>query len=139
VVEFSARKQARAAPSYATKLKNVRPERARATPSGADEKVERQSSDKREMHSYLYRDGAKAVRVLWTNVSTTSSCRGAALGEAASPRQGGGTRGSCLSTTASRRGRIARARGVTVSATEPGLQGPRFSGARKPATLTRPA
>ena len=99
----------------------------------AGEKVERVTIDKREMQ-YLYRDGADYV--FMDNETYEQTHVGpAALGDATNYIVDGSTvvlqfyKDEIIGTD------LPAAVELTVAETEPGIQGDRVSGARKPATL----
>ena len=99
----------------------------------ADEKVPLAKIDKREMQ-YLYREGARSCS--WTTTPTTRSTSRRPTSAArvdylkkATPRSSTSTR-----TTSSPPSSPLRS-SSPITATEPGVQGDRVSGARKPATV----
>jgi elongation factor P len=133
VVEFQHVKPGKGGAFVRTKLKNVRSGAVVERTYRADEKLEQAIIDKRVMQ-FLYRDGADYVFMDTTSyeqlhVAPTS------LGDAASYLKetdeatlelyGGEIVGVDLPAAVE----------LTVAETEPGIQGDRVSGARKPATL----
>ncbi len=133
VVEFQHVKPGKGGAFVRTKLKNVRTGAVLDRTWRADEKLEQAIIDKRDMQ-FLYRDGTDYVFMDTTsyeqlNVSTV------ALGSAAQF-----LKESDIATLALYQGEIVgvdlpAAVELTVTQTEPGIQGDRVSGARKPATL----
>ena len=133
VVEFQHVKPGKGGAFVRTKLKNVRTGAVIERTFRADERVEQAIVDKREMQ-YLYRDGTDYV---FMDVTTYDqlTVSPAALGEAASfvkegdnavlQMYGGEIVGVDLPAAVE----------LSVAQTEPGVQGDRVSGARKPATL----
>ena len=117
-----------------TKLKNVRTGAVLDRTYRADEKVEQAIIDKREMQ-YLYRDGADYVFMDnetydQMNVDAADAGRRRRVPQArATPPS------SRCTTTRSSASTCRRRWSSTVTETEPGIQGDRVSGARKPATL----
>jgi elongation factor P len=133
VVEFQHVKPGKGGAFVRTKLKNVRTGAVLERTYRADEKLEQAIIDKREMQ-YLYRDGADYVfmdNTSYEQLQVTEE----SLGDAASYLKEGD--GAILQLYA---GEIVgvdlpAAVELTVTDTEPGVQGDRVSGARKPATL----
>jgi len=133
VVEFQHVKPGKGGAFVRTKLKNVRSGAVVERTYRADEKLEQAIIDKREMQ-FLYRDGSEYV---FMDTSTYEQMQVAptALGGAASFLKetdevvlelfDGEIVGVDLPAAVE----------LTVTETEPGLQGDRVSGARKPATL----
>jgi len=133
VVEFQHVKPGKGGAFVRTKLKNVRTGAVVERTFRADERVEQAIVDKREMQ-YLYRDGTDYVfmDVVSYDQLTVSP---AALGDAAPFVKEGDN--AVLQMYA---GEIVgvdlpAAVELSVAQTEPGVQGDRVSGARKPATL----
>jgi elongation factor P len=133
VVDFQHVKPGKGPAFVRTTLRNLRSGNVLDRTFRADEKVERANVDKREMQ-YLYRDGddyvfMDAATYEQLNVGTVS------LGDAASYIVDGSTvtvqfcKDEIIGTD------LPAAVELTVSETEPGIQGDRVSGARKPATL----
>ncbi len=133
VVEFQHVKPGKGGAFVRTKLKNVRTGRTLEKTFRADEKVDQAIIEKREMQ-YLYRDGTDFV--FMDNVSFDQINVGeAALGETVKFLLEGAS-----ATIESYEGEIVgvdlpASVELTVTDTEPGLQGDRVSGAMKPATL----
>jgi elongation factor P len=133
VVEFQHVKPGKGGAFVRTKLKNVRTGAVIDRTFRADERVEQAIVEKREMQ-YLYRDGADYVfmdTVSYDQVQVSPD----ALGDAAHYLKEGDT------AVLQRYGEetvgveLPAAVELTVTETEPGVQGDRVSGARKPATL----
>ena len=133
VVEFQHVKPGKGGAFVRTKLKNVRTGAVIERTFRADERVEQAIVEKREMQ-YLYRDGTDYVfmdTVSYDQIHVSPS----ALGDAANyvkegdtavlQRYGDETVGVDLPAAVE----------LAVAETEPGIQGDRVSGARKPATL----
>jgi len=133
VVEFQHVKPGKGGAFVRTKLKNVRTGAVVDRTYRADEKLEQAIIDKREMQ-FLYRDGSEYV---FMDTSTYEQLQVApeALGDAANYLKesdeavlqlfGGEIVGVDLPAAVE----------LAVTDTEPGVQGDRVSGARKPATL----
>lgn len=132
VVEFQHVKPGKGGAFVRTKLRNLRTKAVLERTFRADEKVEQAVIDKREMQ-YLYRDGDQYVFMDNTSYEQLQ-VDSASLGEAARYLKEGD--GAILQLYG---GEIVdvdlpAAVELTVTETEPGLQGDRVSGARKPAT-----
>jgi elongation factor P len=133
VVEFQHVKPGKGGAFVRTTLKNVRSGAVVDRTFRAAEKVEQARLDKREMQ-YLYRDGADFV--FMDNESYEQlHVQPAVLGSAANYLTEGMTAilqmfGDEIVGT-----ELPASVELTVSDTEPGIQGDRVSGARKPATL----
>jgi elongation factor P len=133
VVEFQHVKPGKGGAFVRTKLKNVRTGAVLERTFRADEKVEQAVIDKREMQ-YLYRDGEQYVFMDNTSYDQLH-VEGPTLGDAARYLKEGDSAvlsmydGDIVGVD------LPAAVELTVSETEPGLQGDRVSGARKPATL----
>ncbi|HUR17412.1 MAG TPA: elongation factor P [Acidimicrobiales bacterium] len=133
VVEFQHVKPGKGGAFVRTKLKNVRTGAVIDRTYRADEKLEHAVVDKREMQ-YLYRDGEQYV--FMDNVSYDQL-------HVDEETLGGSSRFIKEGDSAVLQMYNSEVVGVdlpasvelTVSETEPGLQGDRVSGARKPATL----
>ena len=133
VVEFQHVKPGKGGAFVRTKLKNVRSGAVVERTYRADEKLEQAIIDKREMQ-FLYRDGSEYV-FMDTSTYEQMQVDPSALGDAASYLKetdevvlelfGGEIVGVDLPAAVE----------LTVAETEPGIQGDRVSGARKPATL----
>ncbi len=133
VVEFQHVKPGKGGAFVRTKLKNVRSGAVVERTYRADEKLEQAIIDKREMQ-FLYRDGSEYV-FMDTSTYEQMQVAPAALGDAANYLKetdevvlelfDGEIVGVDLPAAVE----------LTVTETEPGLQGDRVSGARKPATL----
>lgn len=133
VIEFQHVKPGKGGAFVRTKLKNVRSGAVIERTFRADEKVPLAVIDKREMQ-YLYRDGTDLVFMdtqSYDQISVSPDELGDAVdylteGDAAVlPTYEGEVVGIELAASVV----------LTVAETEPGLQGDRVSGARKPATL----
>jgi elongation factor P len=133
VVEFQHVKPGKGGAFVRTKLRNMRTKAVIERTFRADERVEQAVIEKKEMQ-YLYRDGEQYVfmdSVSYDQLHVES----AALGSASSYLKEGDS--AILQTYD---GQIVdvdlpAAVELTVTETEPGIQGDRVSGARKPATL----
>ncbi len=133
VVEFQHVKPGKGGAFVRTKLKNVRTGAVIERTYRADEKLEQAIIDKREMQ-YLYADGSEYV---FMDNSTYDQLQvpGDALGDATRYLKEGDSAilqiygGEIVGVD------LPAAVELTVSDTEPGVQGDRVSGARKPATL----
>ena len=133
VVEFQHVKPGKGGAFVRTKLRNSRTKAVIERTFRADEKVEQAVIDKREMQ-YLYRDGDQYVfmdNVSYDQMNVDSSSLGAAApylkeGDSAILQMYGG---EIVDVD------LPAAVELAVSETEPGIQGDRVSGARKPATL----
>jgi elongation factor P len=133
VVEFQHVKPGKGGAFVRTKLKNVRTGAVIERTFRADERVEQAIVEKREMQ-YLYRDGTDYV--FMDNVSYDQmQVAPTALGDAASYVKEGDSAVLQMYGTEIVGVDLPAAVELTVSETEPGVQGDRVSGARKPATL----
>ena len=133
VVEFQHVKPGKGGAFVRTKLKNVRSGSVVDKTFRADEKVPLAVIDKRELQ-YLYREGSSYV-FMDTDTYDQLHVEPGDLGQAVRYLKEGDT--AVLPTY---QGRVIgielpAAVELTVSDTEPGVQGDRVSGARKPATL----
>ena len=133
VVEFQHVKPGKGGAFVRTKLKNFRTGAVLERTFRADEKVPLAVIDKREMQ-YLYREGDACVFMDTDDYEQLHVDRGAG-GPAAQYLKEGDTavlptyEGQVLGVE------LPAAVELTVADTEPGVQGDRVSGARKPATL----
>jgi elongation factor P len=133
VVEFQHVKPGKGGAFVRTKLKNVRSGAVLERTYRADEKLEQAVIDKREMQ-FLYVDGDNYVFMDTGTYDQLPTPR-VALGDAANYLKEGDSavlqmyEGEIVGVD------LPAAVELTVAATEPGLQGDRVSGARKPATL----
>jgi len=133
VVEFQHVKPGKGGAFVRTKLKNVRSGAVLERTYRADEKLEQAVIDKREMQ-FLYVDGDNYVFMDTGTYDQLPTPR-VALGDAANYLKEGDSavlqmyEGEIVGVD------LPAAAELTVVATEPGLQGDRVSGARKPATL----
>jgi elongation factor P len=133
VVEFQHVKPGKGGAFVRTKLKNVRTGAVIERTFRADERVEQAMVDKREMQ-YLYRDGTDYVfmdNVSYDQVQVTPD----ALGEASQYVKEGDSAVLQMYNEEIVGVDLPAAVELTVTVTEPGVQGDRVSGARKPATL----
>ncbi len=133
VVEFQHVKPGKGGAFVRTKLKNVRTGAVIERTFRADERVEQAIVDKREMQ-YLYRDGADYVfmdNVSYDQVQVSPD----ALGEASRYVKEGDSAVLQMYDDEIVGVDLPAAVELTVTVTEPGVQGDRVSGARKPATL----
>jgi elongation factor P len=133
VVEFQHVKPGKGGAFVRTKLKNVRTGAVLDRTWRADEKLEQAIIDKRDMQ-FLYRDGTDYV-FMDTSSYEQLNVSPATLGSAAQF-----LKESDIATLALYQSEIVgvdlpAAVELTVTETEPGIQGDRVSGARKPATL----
>ena len=133
VVEFQHVKPGKGGAFVRTKLKNVRTGAVIERTYRADEKLAQAIVEKREMQ-FLYRDGEQYVFMDNTsydqmNVDTP------ALGTAASYIKEGDSAVLQMYGTEIVGVDLPASVELTVAETEPGVQGDRVSGARKPATL----
>ena len=133
VVEFQHVQPGKGGAFVRTKLRNVRTGAVLERTYRADEKLEQAIIDKREMQ-YLYRDGPSYVFMdnssyEQMNVTTES------LGDAASYLKEGDSAVLQMHGDEIVGVDLPAAVELSVAATDPGLQGDRVSGARKPATL----
>jgi len=133
VVEFQHVKPGKGGAFVRTKLKNVRTGAVIERTYRADEKLEQAIIDKREMQ-YLYNDGEQYVFMDNTSYDQMHVDQ-SALGEAAKYLKEGDSpvlqmyNGEIVGVD------IPASVELEVTTTEPGVQGDRVSGARKPATL----
>jgi len=133
VVEFQHVKPGKGGAFVRTKLKNYRTGAVIEKTFRADEKVGRATIDKREMQ-YLYREGSDYV---FMDAESYDQMHVAAdaLGEAVKYLKEGNSailpmwEGEVLGVD------LPASVDLVVSETEPGIQGDRVSGARKPATM----
>lgn len=133
VVEFQHVKPGKGGAFVRTKLRNLRTKAVVEKTFRADEKVEQAVIDKREMQ-YLYSDGDGFVfmdNVSYDQITVSTE----ALGHAASYLKEGDGAVLELYGTEIVGVDLPASVELEVSETEPGLQGDRVSGARKPATL----
>jgi elongation factor P len=133
VVEFQHVKPGKGGAFVRTKLKNVRTGAVLERTYRADEKLEQAIIDKREMQ-YLYSEGSDYVFMDNTTYDQMQ-VGGDALGDSVKFLKEGDSAvlqiydGSIVGVD------LPAAVELTVTETEPGVQGDRVSGARKPATL----
>jgi len=133
VVEFQHVKPGKGGAFVRTKLKNVRTGAVLERTFRADERVEQAIVEKREMQ-YLYRDGTDYVFMDATSYDQMH-VDPATLGDAANYVTEGDSavlqmyQGEIVGVD------LPAAVELAVDRTEPGVQGDRVSGARKPATL----
>jgi elongation factor P len=133
VVEFQHVKPGKGGAFVRTKLKNVRTGAVLERTFRADERVEQAIVDKREMQ-LLYRDGTDYVFMDVTSYDQLHVSP-AALGDAAQFVKEGDNAVLQLYAGEIVGVDLPAAVELSVAATEPGVQGDRVSGARKPATL----
>ncbi len=132
VIEFQHVKPGKGGAFVRTKLRNMRTKAVLERTFRADERVEQALIEKKEMQ-FLYREGERFV--FMDNVSYDQvAVDGAALGQAPSYLKEGDAAilqwyGNEVVDVD-----LPAAVELTVAETEPGLQGDRVSGARKPAT-----
>src|SRR5665213_3313059 len=133
VVEFQHVKPGKGGAFVRTKLKNVRTGAVIERTYRADEKLEQAIIDKRAMQ-FLYRDSADYVfmdTVTYEQLQVTT----ASLGDAANYLKEGDDAVLQFYGTEIVGVDLPAAVELTVTETEPGVQGDRVSGARKPATV----
>ncbi|MDA8274509.1 MAG: elongation factor P [Actinomycetota bacterium] len=133
VVEFQHVKPGKGGAFVRTKLKNVRTGAVIERTFRADEKLEQAIVDKREMQ-FLYREGAEYVfmdTVSYEQLQVPTT----ALGDASNYLKEGDDAVLQFFGTEIVGVDLPAAVELTVAETEPGVQGDRVSGARKPATL----
>jgi elongation factor P len=133
VVEFQHVKPGKGGAFVRTKLKNFRSGAVIERTFRADEKVPLAVIDKREMQ-YLYREGAALVFMDAENYEQLH-VDGGQLGDAVSYLKEGDTAVLPIYDGQVVGVELPAAVELAVSDTEPGVQGDRVSGARKPATL----
>jgi len=133
VVEFQHVKPGKGGAFVRTKLKNLRTGAVVDRTYRADEKLEQAIIDKREMQ-FLYRDGEDYIFMDSTSYEQLQVPR-AALGDAASYLKEGNAAYLQMHGSDIVGVDLPAAVELTVAETEPGIQGDRVSGARKPATL----
>ena len=133
VIEFQHVKPGKGGAFVRTKLRNLRTGAVIERTYRADEKLEQAIIDKREMQ-FLYRDGSDYVfmdQVTYDQMNVTEKRLGDAtkylLETASAVMQMYGTEIVGVDLPA--------AVELTITETEPGIQGDRVSGAKKPATL----
>jgi elongation factor P len=133
VVEFQHVKPGKGGAFVRTKLKNVRTGAVIERTFRADERVEQAIVEKREMQ-FLYRDGAEYVfmdNVSYDQLQVTAE----SLGDAANYLKESDNAVLQMFGTEIVGVDLPASVELTVATTEPGIQGDRVSGARKPATL----
>ena len=133
IVEFQHVKPGKGGAFVRTKLKNVRTGQVLERTYRADEKVEQAIIDKRDMQ-FLYREGERYVfmdTVSYDQIEVEPS----SLGDAASYMKEGDSITLSIYESEVVSAELPASVELTVVETEPGLQGDRVSGARKPATL----
>ncbi|MDA8070182.1 MAG: elongation factor P [Actinomycetota bacterium] len=133
VVEFQHVKPGKGGAFVRTKLKNVRTGAVVERTFRADERVEQAIVDKREMQ-YLYRDGADFV-FMDSSSYDQMQVSPASLGSAANYLKEGDSAVLQVYGAEIVGVDLPAAVELAVAETEPGVQGDRVSGARKPATL----
>ncbi len=133
VIEFQHVKPGKGGAFVRTKLKNQRTGAVIERTYRADEKLEQAIIDKREMQ-FLYRDGGDYVFMDTTSYDQLQVETGL-LGDAANFLKEGDDAVIQFFGTEIVGVELPAAVELTIAETEPGLQGDRVSGARKPATL----
>src|SRR5271156_6126807 len=133
VIEFQHVKPGKGGAFVRTKLKNSRPGAVIERTYRADEKLDQAIIDKREMQ-FLYRDGSEYV-FMDTSSYEQLQVDTALVGGAADYLKEGDDAVLQFWGTEIVGVDLPAAVELTVTETEPGLQGDRVSGARKPATL----
>jgi elongation factor P len=133
VVEFQHVKPGKGGAFVRTKLKNVRTGAVLDRTYRADERIEQAIIDKREMQ-FLYQDGSEYV-FMDTSTYEQLPVASSALGDAARYLKEGDQAILQMYQAEIVGVDLPAAVQLHVTETEPGLQGDRVSGARKPATL----
>ena len=133
VVEFQHVKPGKGGAFVRTKLKNQRTGAVIERTYRADEKLEQAIIDKREMQ-FLYRDAGEYV-FMDTRTYDQLQVETGLLGDAANYLKEGDDAVLQFFGTEIVGVELPAAVELTIAETEPGLQGDRVSGARKPATL----
>ena len=133
VVEFQHVKPGKGGAFVRTKLKNVRSGAVIERTYRADEKLEQAIIDKRDMQ-FLYRDGTDYVFMDTTNYEQLQVPPDA-LGEAPNYLKEGDAANVQMYNNEIVGVELPAAVELTVTETEPGMQGDRVSGARKAATV----
>ena len=133
VVKFQHVKPGKGGAFVRTKLKNVRSGAVIERTYRADEKLEQAIIDKRDMQ-FLYRDGTDYVFMDTTSYEQLQVPPDA-LGEAPDYLKEGDAANVQMYNSEIVGVELPAAVELTVTETEPGMQGDRVSGARKPATL----
>ena len=133
VVEFQHVKPGKGGAFVRTKLKNVRTGAVLDRTYRADEKLEQAIIDKREMQ-YLYREGDHLTFMDNVNYDQMT-VEGDTIGGAVNYLKEGDSIVVMMYGTEIIGVDLPAAVELEVTATEPGVQGDRVSGARKPATL----
>ena len=133
VVEFQHVKPGKGGAFVRTKLKNVRSGAVIERTYRADEKLEQAIIDKRDMQ-FLYRDGTDYVFMDTTSYDQLQVPPDA-LGEAPNYLKEGDAANVQMYNNEIVGVELPAAVELTMTETEPGMQGDRVSGARKPATL----
>ena len=133
VVEFQHVKPGKGGAFVRTKLKNVRNGAVIERTYRADEKLEQAIIDKRDMQ-FLYRDGTDFVFMDTTSYEQMTAAP-ASLGDAPNYLKEGDEANLQMYNGEIVGVDLPAAVELTVTETEPGIQGDRVSGARKPATL----
>jgi elongation factor P len=133
VVEFQHVKPGKGGAFVRTKLKNVRSGAVIERTYRADEKLEQAIIDKRDMQ-FLYRDGADYVFMDTTTYEQMNASPDS-LGEAPNYLKEGDAANLQMYNGEIVGVDLPAAVELAVTETEPGMQGDRVSGARKPATL----
>jgi elongation factor P len=133
VVEFQHVKPGKGGAFVRTKLKNVRSGAVIERTYRADEKLEQAIIDKRDMQ-FLYRDGADFVFMDTTSYEQMTASPDS-LSDAPNYLKEGDAANLQMYNGEIVGVDLPAAVELTVSETEPGIQGDRVSGARKPATL----
>ena len=133
IVEFQHVKPGKGGAFVRTKLKNVRSGAVLDRTYRADEKLEQAIIDKREMQ-YLYRDGQQYVFMDNTTYDQLH-VDDTALGDATKYLKEGDSAVLQMYKNDIVGVDLPAAVELSITETEPGMQGDRVSGARKPATL----
>lgn len=133
VVEFQHVKPGKGGAFVRTKIKSLKTGAVLDRTWRADEKLSQAIIEKREMQ-YLYQDGDQAV-VMDASTYDQMNVDDALLGDAVNYMKEGDTVVLAMHGDTVVGVELPAAVELTVAMTEPGVQGDRVSGARKPATL----
>ena len=133
IIEFQHVKPGKGGAFVRTKLRNLRTGQVIERTYRADERLEQAIIDKRDMQ-YLYRDGTDYVFMDQTNYDQIS-VQEKSLGTAANFLKEAGTALIISHNDEVIGVEMPASVELVIAETEPGVQGDRVSGARKPATL----
>ena len=133
IIEFQHVKPGKGGAFVRTKLRNLRTAQVIERTYRADERLEQAIIDKREMQ-FLYRDGTDYVFMDQSNYDQISIPE-KSLGDASNFLKESGTALVILHNEEVIGVEMPASVELVITETEPGVQGDRVSGARKPATL----